>query len=423
MTTPSSNVNPSRRIRIHLSTIVLTLILLVPLALIIVPGTKTFWTDDGAEYRRHGWPVVFLDRAAWDEQYIEAIVRGHEIWAGGKGVSEGRKAEILTAILLESKRTLNELQTRQRAESRFDDERQLITLDPSFQPDWQDPQAWPVKSLAVKFRLWGMFMDVCFVLAYAAICATILEFRRRRRKSVFQISIGEILFVAVPIVGFSMLVLTARSSQLADHETKKQIARIINLKLENRSSFTPAVLFEDSIIGSRWLRPVWLRKLIGSNWEQSFVQCTRFSFCPPHYENKAKRVWEIDFAEINRLTSSMKHMQVLEVKPWEELPLVDQFEVSRRVNEVHLRIEVDWHDVSGVSLANCKRLNCVAFIEEAGVDHRANRVQYVSNVLSTRRVRDIRLVSWEAITDDELAAISKLNCGSVSYDRCEFASK
>ena len=412
MTSPSSNVNPPRRIRVHLSTIVLTLILLVPLTLIMVPGTRVFWTVAGADYRQHGYPAVFLDRAVADDQYIEAFAKVF-------GIRTNQYSERLSEILHESQRTLNELQTRQNAESSFGDEKQFI-LNSSLHPDWQDPQGWPIKSLVVKFRPWGLFSDACFILAYAALCATILEIRRRRRKSVFQISIGEILFVAVPSVAFSMLVLTARSSQLADRETKRQIARIINLKVDNKSTFSSVVHFEDSIIGSRWLRPVWLRKLIGSNWERSFVQCTRFSFCPPHYENNPKRVSEMDFAEINRLTSSMKHMQVLEVKPWEALPLVDQFEVSRRVNAIHLRIEVDWNDICGVSLADCRRLNRVIFIEEAGVDHRVNRVQYVSDVLSTRHVRDVRLESWEAITAHELAAISKLNCGNVSYDRCEF---
>ena len=413
MTAPSANMNSPRRNRVHLSTIVLTCILLVPLILIMVPGTKDFWPNKLADYRQHGWPAVFLDRAVVDDQLIKASVKFY-------GISADQQSEMLSEILHESQRTLNVLQTRPRAESRFDDEKQLINLEQSFPPDWQDPQAWPIKSLAVKFRPWGLFLDACFILAYAALCATILEIRRRRRKSIFQISIGEILFVAVPIVAFSMLVLTARSSQLADRETKKQITRIINLKVDNKSTFSSVVHFEDSIIGSRWLRPVWLRKLIGSNWERSFVQCTRFSFCPPHYENNPKRVSKIDFAEINRLTSSMKHMQVLEVKPWEALPLVDQFEVSRRVNAIHLRIEVDWNDICGVSLADCRRLNRVIFIEEAGVDHRVNRVQYVSDVLSTRHVRDVRLESWEAITAHELAAISKLNCGNVSYVRCEF---
>ncbi|HUT93333.1 MAG TPA: hypothetical protein VMY37_27970 [Thermoguttaceae bacterium] len=273
--------NPRRPwYRLHLSTLVVVLLLLVPLILIMVPGRRagvmgpwSLMSTVRLERQEHGWPWVHVDRVfAWSPN-----PQGRTVVQDTAGIADyldGEEARSLRRL------AWPRLATASKYDYNLDEE-----------PAWSSAYNWPLGGRTVAVHKLALALNLATALLICAAVAVTYEWWRRRRHRLCQFHLRELLLLVL-IVSAGLAWWRALAA-----ETARESELIRRLQQSG------------CVVDRRCLAPVWLRTLAGTRHLQLLHRADCVHIDCVHRFAGTEATIARDWTDLRKLIQRFRHLK------------------------------------------------------------------------------------------------------------------
>ena len=229
----------------------------------------------------------------------------------------------------------------------------------AIRPEWLQPWCWPIGAARIQLYprplLFNLLIGLVIILVIAV--GVELAIRLHFKKKGFRFRLAH-LFVMVIIVSLVAVTIVNMRTQLKnDVSLNEQL--IFDSYLRTAESplldqKLPIVLgtLED---GPNWLRPFWLRKLIGNGWDTTLIRVRSLQIGDKQYHRMQASAAQIK--KLNQLTSQLPCVERIELYHLEPLNTGVNLECLDRCKELTVFFKWEWTDPPTKFESLCPNLN------------------------------------------------------------------
>lgn len=285
--------------RLHLSTLVVVLFLLVPLILIMVPGRRagvmgpwSLMSTVRLERQEHGWPWVHVDRVfAWSPN-----PQGRTVLRDAPGIGDYLDGE-------EARSLRRGGWPRRATASKYD-----YKLDDA--PAWTAGYNWPHRGRTVAVYKLALALNVATALLICAAVAATHEWWRRRRHRLCQFHLRELLLLVL-IVSAGLAWWRALAA-----ETARESELIRRLQQSG------------CVVDRRCLAPVWLRTLAGTRHLRLLHRADRVHIDCAHAFAGTDGTVARDLADLCELMQRFRHLPQVSLRTADDAAVAQVAEIA-----------------------------------------------------------------------------------------------